>query len=47
MIIQNIANSKSQKYAISDFIKEKQAITYIKLDDLFKQCNFEREGWVK
>ena len=47
IIIQNIANSKRQQDAISAFIKEKQEITYIKLDDLFKQCNFEREGWIK
>ena len=47
VVIQNIANNERQQKAIDDFIKEKQAITYIKLDDLFKQCNFEREGWVK
>ena len=47
IIIQNIANSQRQQDAISAFIKEKQEITYIKLDDLFKQCNFEREGWIK
>ena len=46
-IIQNIANRKRQLDAISEFIKEKQAVTYIKIDDLFKQCNFEREGWIK
>ena len=46
-IMQNIANNKRQQDAISEFIKEKQEITYIKLDDLFKQCNFEREGWIK
>ena len=47
VVIQNIANNERQQKAIDDFIKEKQAITYIKLDDLFKQCNFEREGWIK
>ncbi len=47
MVIQNIANSRRQQKAIDDFIKEKQSITYIKLDDIFKQCNFEREGWIK
>ncbi len=46
-VILNIANSDRQQKAIDNFIKEKQAITYIKLDDLFKQCNFEREGWIK
>ena len=47
MVIQNIANNKRQQKAIDDFIKEKQAITFIRLDDIFKQCNFEREGWIK
>lgn len=46
-VVQSIANRKRQLDAIDDFIKEKQAITYIKMDDLFKQCNFEREGWIK
>lgn len=47
VIIQNIANNERQQNAIDKFIKEKQAITYIKLDELFKDCNFEREGWIK
>ncbi len=47
LIIQNIANNKRREDAIGNFIKEKQAVTFIKLDDLFKQCNFEREGWIK
>ena len=46
-VIQKIANRKRQIDEINKFIKEKQAVTYIKLDDLFKQCNFEREGWIK
>lgn len=46
-IIQRVANRKRQMDAIDKFIKEKQVVTYIKLDDLFKQCNFEREGWIK
>ncbi len=47
MVIQNIANNKLQMDAIEKFIKDKMEITYIKLDDLFKNCNFEREGWIK
>ena len=47
VVIQNIANNERQQEAVDKFIKEKQAITYIKIDDLFKQCNFEREGWIK
>ena len=47
MVIQGIADRKRQTEAIDKFVKEKQAVTYIKLDYLFKQCNFEREGWIK
>lgn len=47
VIIQNVANSKLQQDAIGKFIKEKQAATYIRIDDIFKNCNFEREGWIK
>lgn len=47
VVIQNIANNERQQAAIEKFIKEKQVITYIKLDDIFKDCNFEREGWIK
>ena len=47
LVIQDIANNKRQQKAIDDFIQEKQSITYIKLDELFKQCNFEREGWIR
>lgn len=47
MMIQNIANNQLKMDAISAFIKEKQAATYIRIDDLFKDCNFEREGWFK
>lgn len=47
VVVQNMANNERQKSAIDNFIKEKQSITYIKLDDLFKDCNFEREGWIK
>lgn len=47
VVIQNIANNERQQAAIDKFIEEKQVITYIKLDDIFKDCNFEREGWIK
>lgn len=47
LVIQNLANQKRQMDAIDKFIKEKQAITYIRIDELFKDCNFDREGWIK
>ena len=47
MVIQGIADRKRQTEAIDKFVKEKQEVTFIKIDDLFKQCNFDREGWIK
>ena len=47
VVVQNIADRKRQTEAIDKFVKEKQAVTFIRIDDLFKQCNFEREGWIK
>lgn len=34
-----------QHEAIDEFIKDKIHTTYIKIDPLFKDCDFEREGW--
>jgi len=33
--------------AISDFIKKKQATTYIKIDPMFEHCPFLKEGWIE
>lgn len=46
-IIQNIANNQKQVEAIDAFIADKQKNTLIIIDDMFKKCDFEREGWVK
>ncbi len=46
-IIQNIADNRKQTEAIDAFIKEKQKSNLIIIDDMFKKCEFEREGWVK
>ena len=39
------ANSELQQKAINDFIDEKIKTTYIIIDPLFKDCDFERDGW--
>lgn len=45
-IIQNMAKQSQSLQAIEDFIAEKQKTTYIRIDPLFKNCSFEREGWI-
>ncbi len=47
IIMQNIAEEQLRKDAIEKFIKDKIKVTYIRIDDLFKNCPFEREGWIK
>jgi hypothetical protein len=39
------ARDKLQQEAINSFIEEKIKTTYIIIDPLFKDCDFEREGW--
>lgn len=39
------AKSELQTEAIDKFIEEKIKTTYIIIDPLFKDCEFEREGW--
>lgn len=46
-IIQDLAENKKQLEAIEEFIKEKQTTTYIRIDPLFRDCAFKREGWIK
>ena len=44
LMLQN-ARAELQEKAINDFINEKIKTTYIIIDPLFKDCNFEKEGW--
>lgn len=46
-VVQQIANNKKQMDAVDAFIKEKQKSNLIIIDELFRKCEFEREGWVK
>lgn len=39
------ARAAKQDEAIRDFIDSKIKTTYIVIDPLFKDCEFEREGW--
>lgn len=45
--LQSVANQRQQMKAIENFISEKQKITYIVIDPLFQNCDFERDGWIK
>ena len=43
--IQNDVRQAKQIQAIDNFINEKIKVTYIKIDPLFKDCEFQLEGW--
>ena len=37
--------SRKQQEAIDQFVKDKIKVTYIKIDPLFQDCEFELDGW--
>lgn len=43
----NAALGQERNKAFQKWIKEKTAITYIKISDEFKTCDFLKEGWLK
>ena len=43
--LQNDVRQAKQIKAIDDFISEKIQVTYIKIDPLFQDCEFELPGW--
>lgn len=47
MVVQNVANGDLAQKAIDKFISEKQVENYIYVDDLFKNCQFNSQGWIK
>jgi len=44
-LLLNQATQQKQNEAIDEFIESKIKSTYIIIDPLFKDCEFEREGW--
>ena len=47
LAVQNFAQTIKQEEAIKKFIEEKQKTTFIRIDDMFKDCDFQMDGWVK
>lgn len=46
-VLQNIANGVQAQKAIDRFLDEKIKSTYIVVDPIFHNCDFERQGWIK
>lgn len=45
--LQQLALSNKRNSIYRDWIDEKMEITYIKISDRFKECNFNNKGWLK
>lgn len=45
--MKNIVLAKHKEEFIKDWIKDKIKNTYIRINDRYKNCNFEYQGWVK
>lgn len=45
--MKNIVFAKRKEEFIKDWIKDKIKNTYIRINDRYKNCNFEYQGWVK
>lgn len=46
-ILLNMATNQKAADAVEQFINEKIKTTYIVIDPLFQQCDFQRKGWVQ
>ena len=45
--LQELALANKRVGIYQDWIKEKMGLTYVKISDKFKTCNFRNKGWLK
>ena len=46
-VLSNVVLEKYRSRFLRDWIQRKIKDTYVKMDDRYKNCDFEYEGWVK
>ena len=46
-VLSNVVLNRRKDETIRNWVKEKIKSTYVKMDDRYKNCDFEYEGWVK
>ena len=46
-VLQNFAENQIQNNAIQEFVNSKQKVTYIHIDEMFRDCEFDSPGWIK
>ena len=45
--MKNVVLEKRREELIHEWVKKKIKDTYVRMDDRYKNCNFEYEGWIK
>lgn len=46
-VMKNVVLANEKEKLIHEWVKNKISQTYVKMDDRYKNCNFEFEGWVR
>ena len=46
-VLSNVVLTRRKEAKIRNWVKEKIKSTYVKMDDRYKNCDFEYEGWVR
>ncbi len=46
-VMKNVVLEKRREELIHEWVKKKIKDTYVRMDDRYKNCNFEYEGWIK
>lgn len=46
-VMKNVVLAREKEKFIHEWVKKKIGATYVRMDDRYKNCNFEYEGWVR
>lgn len=46
-VMKNVVLADEREKLIHEWVKKKIGQTYVKMDDRYKNCNFEYEGWIR
>ena len=46
-VLKNVVLAKEREKVLHNWVVNKIKQTYVRMDDRYKNCNFEYQGWVK
>lgn len=46
-VLSNVVLNKRKEEKVRQWVQDKIKSTYVRMDDRYKNCDFEYEGWVK